>query len=238
MKKIKVVSVTIIAIMLFSFPFTAFSQTNSSHTGQNEIDIATSPHKVFFNLENLKPGDWTTRNLNIQNNGEQNFTYTFTNQFKSGSKKFYNQLLLIVKNGEHVLFDGKLKDFDELEPRFLDSGKDEDLYFEVKVPFELGNEYQGLSATFLFKLIAEGKGTNETPDNPEDSEEDKPSTPGNPTNGGDSGTPQTGTATPVFSGGLPQTGESMPTMYYLIGGLLIVFGFALYTSAQLKRRRE
>ena len=123
---------------------------------QKEIDIATSPHKIFFNLSNLKPGDHITKILTVHNNGKQDFNYLFSNNFVTGSEKFYNELLLKVSDSNKVLYEGKLKDFHKLDARGLKNGTEEELVFAVEIPFELGNEFQGVGCEFQFKLYVEG----------------------------------------------------------------------------------
>ncbi|WP_102261372.1 LPXTG cell wall anchor domain-containing protein [Mesobacillus jeotgali] len=130
-----------------------YSQVNNS---EKEIDISTSAHKVFFNLSNLKPGDYFTKELTVSNKGKQNFSYLFSNKFLTGSEKFYNEILLKVSDNKQLLFEGKLKDFTKLEARRLESSQSEKLYFWVKVPYELGNDFQGLGCEFQFKFYAEG----------------------------------------------------------------------------------
>jgi LPXTG-motif cell wall-anchored protein len=129
---------------------------NADEVDQKEIDIATSPHKVFFNLTNLKPGDYTSKVLTVHNNGSQDFKYLFSNKFLSGSEKFYNELKLKVKDDQGILFNGLIKDFETLDSRSLGSGESEKLYFTIEIPYELGNEFQGLSSEFQFKLFVEG----------------------------------------------------------------------------------
>jgi LPXTG-motif cell wall-anchored protein len=123
---------------------------------QKELDISTSPHKLFFNVSNLKPGDRITKELTVLNKGTQDFTYLFTNKFITGSEKFYNELLLEVSDQKSSLFKGKLKDFQKLESRQLKTASSETLIFTVEIPFELGNEFQGLNSEFQFKLFVEG----------------------------------------------------------------------------------
>ncbi|WHZ01423.1 TasA family protein [Neobacillus sp. YX16] len=122
----------------------------------NEIDISTSPHTTFFSMKNLKPGDHLTKELNILNNGKQDFKYILSNKYFSGSEKFYKKLLLQIYDEEKILFKGELSDFNKLDPRKLFSGDSENLIFKVEIPSELGNEYQGLSSEFEFKIYVEG----------------------------------------------------------------------------------
>ncbi|MRG85024.1 LPXTG cell wall anchor domain-containing protein [Salinibacillus xinjiangensis] len=140
-------------LIIFLFP----SFLGASPTTENkEIDISTSPHKVFFNLQNIKPGDHSTKEMTISNNGEQDFIYIFSQRFLNGSTKLYDEILLKVNDADGTLFDGKLKDFEKLEGRELKSGESEVLIFEVEMPYELGNEFQGLATEFQFKVYVEG----------------------------------------------------------------------------------
>ncbi|WP_059170867.1 hypothetical protein [Bacillus sp. FJAT-27445] len=121
-----------------------------------EIDISTSPHKVFFDIQNGRPGDTYIKELNIQNNGTKDFKYLFSNRFLTGSKKIYNELVLTVSDTSGELYNGKLKDFEKLDSRYLKSNTSENLVFSIKIPYELGNEYQGLGCEFQFKFFVEG----------------------------------------------------------------------------------
>lgn len=141
--------------MLF-FNSIAISAETTDNVGSKEIDIATSPHKVFFNLNNLKPGDKTSKVLTVKNNGKQDFNYLLSNKFLNGSEIFYNELLLEINDGTKNLFTGKLKDFEKLDSRHIKSGESDKLNFKVEIPYELGNEFQGLGSEFEFKLYVEG----------------------------------------------------------------------------------
>ncbi|WP_066175991.1 LPXTG cell wall anchor domain-containing protein [Bacillus marinisedimentorum] len=122
------------------------------------INIETSPVKLLYNLENLKPGDWAERTLTVNNNGDVEFEYYTKSDFKQGSKELYEQLLLTLKdNKDEVLYNGKLAEFDKLFPRKLATASSEDLILIVKIPEELGNEYQALSTQFTITLYAEGE---------------------------------------------------------------------------------
>jgi LPXTG-motif cell wall-anchored protein len=122
----------------------------------SEIDIVTSPHKVFFDISNSKPGDSFTKVLNVQNNGQKDFKYLFSNRFLSGSDKFYNELVLTVTGSSGELYNGKLNEFEKLNSRNIKSNTSEELTLSIYVPYELGNEYQRLNSEFEFKFYAEG----------------------------------------------------------------------------------
>jgi LPXTG-motif cell wall-anchored protein len=143
----------LVILLVFSLPIKTYADTTTEF---KEIDIATSPNKIFFNLSDLKPGDRSTKVLTVSNNGKQDFNYLFTNRFLTGSKKFYDAILLKVSDQKGELFSGKLNYFEKLDARFLSSGTSEQLTFTIEIPYELGNEYQGLGSEFQFKFYVEG----------------------------------------------------------------------------------
>ncbi|MFJ5715173.1 LPXTG cell wall anchor domain-containing protein [Neobacillus sp. NPDC093127] len=128
----------------------------SAEPSPREIDIATSPEKVLFDLKNLKPGDWAERKLTILNRGKQDFKYLSSSSLKEGSDLFFEELLLTISDKDHILFDGKMKDFNKLTPRLIAKNNSEQLFFKVKVPETLGNEFQGLNCLVEFKFYVEG----------------------------------------------------------------------------------
>ncbi|MBO0958281.1 cell wall protein [Neobacillus sp. MM2021_6] len=156
MNEKKVITILVCYFLLLTvFILAPFAQDTYASEIQ-EIDIATSPEKVLFDLNNLKPGDWAERTLTIQNKGKQDFKYLFSSKLNEGSGKFYNALELKVSDKNKVLFEGKMHDFSKLEPRFISKNDEEELFFTVKIPDELGNEYQGLNCKVEFKFYVEG----------------------------------------------------------------------------------
>lgn len=147
-------------ILIFTFiqglTFSLLINKTSAASEVKEIDIATSPEKVLFDISNFKPGDWAERLLTVQNKGKQDFKFLFSSKLKEGSQKFYNELKIKVSDKEQVLFEGKLQDFTKLEPRFIAKNGSEQLFFKLEVPEELGNEFQGLDCEVEFKFYVEG----------------------------------------------------------------------------------
>jgi LPXTG-motif cell wall-anchored protein len=120
-----------------------------------EIDLQTSPHKIFFEIKNSKPGDTFTKMLTVKNTGTEDIKYLFSNQFLKGSEPLYNELELTIADKSVELYEGKLKDFDKLNPRELKKYTNEELKISVYFPSELGNEFQGLNSEFQFKFYVE-----------------------------------------------------------------------------------
>lgn len=149
-----------------------FYSSGQALAASNPVDISISPDSLLFDITNMKPGDWAERTLTIQNRGETHFNYNTKAEFKGGSEKLYNEFLLEVMDSSGPLFEGKLSNFTQLEPRYLKSFHEEDLKFTIRFPYELGNEFQGLQFEVVFKFITEGKPPN-TPDPPKDPEPPK-----------------------------------------------------------------
>jgi LPXTG-motif cell wall-anchored protein len=144
------------ALVTFCFFFTFPLNSVDSEGNVNEIDISTSPHKVFFDINNSKPGDTFSKVLQVNNNGSQDFKYLFSNNFLTGSSKFYNALMLTVTDSTGVIYQGKLSEFNKLDSRNLKSNTLEVLTLSIYFPYELGNEYQNLKSEFEFKFYVEG----------------------------------------------------------------------------------
>lgn len=146
----------LISVFVQTLIFSTSITKTSAESKLQEIDIATSPEKVLFDISNFKPGDWAERTLTIQNKGREDFKYLSSSRLKEGSEKFYNELFLKISDESKILFEGKMKDFNKLDPRFIAKNDSEQLFFKVVVPEELGNEFQGLGCEVVFKFYVEG----------------------------------------------------------------------------------
>src|SRR5690606_38529484 len=125
-------------------------------TEMQVIDIETSPTKSVFNMNKMIPGDTATREVVISNNGKDEFKYLSKLSFVSGSKKLYDSLLLKISDADEDIYSGKLSDFNKMTPRYLSNNDQETLYFTIEMPYELGNDYQGLATEFELKFYVEG----------------------------------------------------------------------------------
>jgi LPXTG-motif cell wall-anchored protein len=147
----------LILLFVVIFLFFSFSINNiNAEEIVKEIDISTSPHKVFFNITNAKPGDTFSKIIKVENKGTKDFNYLFSNRLLSGSDKFYNDLILTVTDKTGEIYKGKLKNFEKSFSRSLKSEADEDLSISIYFPLELGNDYQSLTCEFQFKFYVEG----------------------------------------------------------------------------------
>lgn len=172
----------LIIIGLFIFIILGHLKVNAA---EKEFDIVTSTkaNGYFMEIENLQPGDTIKRKLTIQNRGNQNFTYKTESRFlNGGSEELYDEFLLKVLDSDEVLYEGLLKDFNGLQPRFLKSTHQEDLEFQLEFPNadKDQNHLQGKKFEVEFKFIVEGSdpGGPGDPGDPNDS--DDPTDPEDP----------------------------------------------------------
>ncbi|MBY0122945.1 M73 family metallopeptidase [Bacillus sp. S/N-304-OC-R1] len=145
----------VLPIIIFSL---LLGQNNIS-AAKKEIDINTSnPSGYLFKVGNLKPGDWMPRDITILNEGTQDFRYMATLGKKKSVKGLLGELELIVKKDEKILYEGKLDKFKGFTPRELKIGSSEILFFQVTMPYDLGNAYQSAGAEVEILFFAEALG--------------------------------------------------------------------------------
>lgn len=149
----KLIILFIVSIVLISI-LPKGKIVTAENTNQ-EIDIALSPVKILFEIDNMKPGDWADRTLTVLNSGTQDFTYASSIHLKAGSEKLYKELYLIVSDADKELFNGKLDNFKGLEQRGLAKSTQENLYYTIEFPSHLGNDFQGLSSEVVFSFYVD-----------------------------------------------------------------------------------
>ncbi|NIK11913.1 LPXTG cell wall anchor domain-containing protein [Alkalibacillus almallahensis] len=171
--------------------------------------FSVSPDDVMFEVDQLKPGDYMTETVRVENHHESPLVVIGDSEYLHGSNYIYEQLELTVKDDQQtILYQGSLANFIESEMVTLDVEDEEELLFHVEFPMESDNSYQGLNIgvqlSFSTQLV-----------------EDNESVPGEE----DRFLPFTGGSLP--GGLLPQTGETIPYPYYVIGVLLVSAGICL-----------
>jgi len=202
---------------------------------ENEIDINKDPHGYLFQVDNLKPGDWMPREITIKNDGKQDFRYIAKIGESKSVKGLFEELDLMIKQDTTLLYEGKLKDFKGIAPRKLANNTEEILFFQVSMPYELGNEFQGSSAEVEIIFLAEGGEQTE--------QETGDSTTGgsnNPVDGSNNNSPiaRDVSVTPEMVKKLPNTATNYFN-FILIGGLLTAVGgiFLLVKNKKLPYER-
>ncbi|WP_419882267.1 TasA family protein [Peribacillus sp. B-H-3] len=240
-KRLLAKPVLLIAALLVIY---SFIYPSVSEASEQEIDIETNPNQFLFKVGNLKPGDWMPREITISNEGKRDFNYYSFVEKKHSEKELFENLTLSVQDkNNHFLYKGKLADFKGFPPRFLKSGQSETLKYTVKMPEELGNEFQGSAAEALFKFYAEEPDSSVTPP---------------PSDNNDPGAPQHQPGnTPDNSGSIPeqpqnldtkhadhnQTGEKLPdtasdTYNILLAGVFLTISGGTLLILQKRKKRE
>ncbi|WP_458413560.1 hypothetical protein ACNQFZ_01280 [Schinkia sp. CFF1] len=164
MNKKRLLAKTISLFVISSLFFLLNLEQIKVNADIKEIDINTSPNPdgYFFKVGDLKPGDWIPREITVFNDGANDFKYIATIGKKQSVKGLLEGLDLLIKKDEKVLYDGKFDEFTGITPRKLDSGTSETLFFQVAMPYELGNEFQSSSAEveiiFLAEIDSDGQG--------------------------------------------------------------------------------
>jgi uncharacterized surface anchored protein len=226
---------TVVIIFLFLF----FISSMGNITYADEVDLILIPNeKYLFKISNMKPGDWAERSLTIKNGGKENFHYSIRVINKQSDKKLFNELELKVYAGNNSknIFDDKLKNFRGFNPKELESEKTDTLQFQVKMPSELGNDFQKTSAYFeIMIVVVPSDGT--VPNDPKDTNNGPVSNdPLTPVNSNISNTP----SIPVESQGskLPNTATNL-NFLLMLGSLLTTVGFTIiYLNKRLSRKKE
>jgi LPXTG-motif cell wall-anchored protein len=240
-------------LLMLIIVFTAATQEVSA----NRMKIILHPAgKFLFNIENMKPGDWAERTLLIKNAGSDAIDYYLRVLNKSKNNKLFNELDLQVylKDKNTLIFDDKLRKFEGFIPKHLVKSEIDNLLFIVKMPYELGNEFQGTSAHFELRISAKADDDNELPDPPDNGDNPDPDPiPENPP-GGDNESPGVVTPTPpqvdsetevkptapVSSQGpkLPNTATNIYNLI-LIGVASILMSFLLLrVNKSINRKKE
>jgi LPXTG cell wall anchor motif len=207
-------------------------------TYANEVDIILIPNEKFlFNISNMKPGDWAERELRVKNGGEKDFNYSIRVDNKQSDRKLFNELDLKVYEGDKsiLIFDDKLKNFTGFKPKPLKKGVTDSLFFQVEMPYELGNEFQQTSAYFEIIIVAAAN-TSTTPEDSDDPVKQPDSnvkpTPVNPG--------INDTQLPVASQG-PKLPNTATNLYLLltVGLILTTVGLTIiYVNKRLSNKRE
>ncbi len=151
MKK-SILYVGLVMTIMVVLPFGAFANEGD----EKEIDMTVMPEDTLFDIDDMKPGDWAPRTIEVLNSGTMDFRYSVSLE-NNGEKKLFNEMLLEINDDEDTLYNGKLADFDQLSLRELASKKDEQLQMTIHFPEHLGNEFQGLDVHFSLIFTAEEK---------------------------------------------------------------------------------
>ncbi|UII56514.1 CalY family protein [Cytobacillus spongiae] len=155
-------------IFLLVITYSLFPILVLADEAKDEMEITIQSNGIEYMIHNIKPGDWMPREITIVNDGNKDFSYTTVIENSKSVKGLFEQLDFLVLSGSKVLYEGKVKEFKGVTPRNLAKGQKETLMFQVTMPYELGNSYQGSQAEFVLKFYAEEIDSVTTPEAPND----------------------------------------------------------------------
>ncbi|GAE94567.1 hypothetical protein JCM21714_3735 [Gracilibacillus boraciitolerans JCM 21714] len=145
MKKTVTICCLMLLMFVYSLQVSAEEEINNEENDLISISGSFSNSNQLFDLENLKPGDWSDRELTITNQTPQEIQYDLHVTYLDGSEMFYNNLELEVKINDEIVFNDKLANFNKVNGLLLAANATEKVNFHILFPPELGNEFQGLT---------------------------------------------------------------------------------------------
>lgn len=156
MRRVKFIFISVATLLSLVIIFLIQVKDTKADESDYEVDISTTPAQFLFEVKNMKPGDWSTSTLEINNDGNLDFNYSISSHQDSGDSYLYNQFLVWVLDSEELLYEGKLSDFTEFPLGTIAAKGSNTLTFMVELPYETGNEAQGKSTSVTFALNAVG----------------------------------------------------------------------------------
>lgn len=127
-------------------------------SAEDTIKLRVNSHTISTEImSNMQPGDETTSDYTIINEGYERFNYFVDFKFTSGDMDLYNILQMTLQKEGVILYSGVMS---EAEGRVaigtLAGGAQEGIRMDVSFPIEAGNEYQGktTSVDFIFSASA------------------------------------------------------------------------------------
>jgi hypothetical protein len=150
-KLLIVITFSLLALTLVYLPLKGTQADDTVY----EVDIATSPASGFLIAENLAPGDEQTSILEVQNNGNLDFSYIVSARLEEGMINLYDILLLKIMINQDLLYEGTLRELQNKPLGVISSMYKHQLTFTTNFPLEAGNEMQGQSASVAFDFVAE-----------------------------------------------------------------------------------
>lgn len=190
-----------------------------SSQDQKKVQMKVIPQATLFEIDNMKPGDWAPRTVEIHNIGTEEFDYSMWVE-NEGHEMLFNELVMEIESSSTILYEGKLSEFTSLNKRSLKPSEKESLTITIRFPEHLGNEFQGQGTVFSF--FYQARGTYQ----PDETDDEK-------LNGViDSGT---GPKSSGHGKPMPQTATDMG-LFLLIGLGSLIVGIAL-NMFRLRRKR-
>ncbi len=128
-------------------------------SAEDTIKLTVNSHTTSMaKMANMQPGDVTTSDYTVINEGNEPFNYYVDFKFMSGDRELYDILQMTLQKEGVILYSGVMS---EAEARVavgrLAGGGQEAIQMDVTFPYEAGNEYQATTASVAFVFIASGE---------------------------------------------------------------------------------
>lgn len=146
-----VIMLYVTCLLMAYMPFHATIASDA----EGVIEISASPSSAFIKVNNMVPGDQIIEKLIIKNSGTIDFNYAVTARNEDPFEKtLFNQLLVHIEDGEEILYDGLLSEFQLQILGNLKSKESDHLDFLVSLPITADNNLQNKSASIAFDFTA------------------------------------------------------------------------------------
>ncbi|OKP93294.1 hypothetical protein A3842_01205 [Paenibacillus sp. P3E] len=128
-------------------------------SAEDTIKLTVNSHTTSMaKMNNMQPGDVTSSDYTVINEGNEPFNYYVDFKFMSGDKELYNILQMTLQKEGVILYSGVMS---EAEGRVavgtLSGGAQEAIQMDVTFPYEAGNEYQAKTTSVAFIFSASGE---------------------------------------------------------------------------------
>ncbi|REE90555.1 hypothetical protein A8990_10658 [Paenibacillus taihuensis] len=119
-----------------------------------KLEIDANPVS-FLNIGNMKPGDSQISQLTIRNVDDEALAYELAARFISGDRSFFELLDFGIRDGDTIIYEGKLSGItQQTKLGELDVKKEDTIVFTIAMPPEAGNEFQGKEVKVAFDFDA------------------------------------------------------------------------------------
>lgn len=154
-------------------------------SAEDTIKLTVNSHsKSTAVMSNMQPGDESTSQYTVINEGSEPFDYFVDFDFLSGDVELYNILQMTLQKEGVILYSGVMSQAaGRVAIGSLPGGEEEAIQMDVIFPAEAGNEFQGktVSVAFNFSASASPEPSTEPSPTPSTSTSPEPSTGASPT---------------------------------------------------------
>ncbi|MBW4082096.1 hypothetical protein [Paenibacillus sp. S150] len=128
-------------------------------SAEDTIKLTVNSHTTSMaKMGNMQPGDVTSSDYTVINEGNEPFSYYVDFKFMSGDRELYNILQMTLQKEGVILYSGVMSEAEgQVAVGMLAGGGQEAIQMDVTFPYEAGNEYQAKTASVAFVFSASGE---------------------------------------------------------------------------------